>query len=94
MAHINYKQIDPALASSSTIHVGFRPGITESPETNKQAMMLAPVGGVIATHRVVDMVTKVIMKEFSNIRRARRYADKLDLEYGAIRYIVESITKK
>lgn len=46
----------------------------------------------IATmYKVIDIQTKAIVKTYSEdkARVARAYANKLDLKYGAVRYIVK-----
>ena len=40
------------------------------------------------TIQVIDTKTGEVVKTFSNSRRAHRYADKRDLEYGAVRFVV------
>lgn len=42
-------------------------------------------------YQVIDTQTKYIMGTYSTKRRATRKADKLDLEYGAIRYTVIAV---
>lgn len=45
------------------------------------------------THRVIDSKSKVEHGKYSSAKAAYRKADKLDSEYGAVRYIVEPIRK-
>lgn len=42
-------------------------------------------------YKVIDIQTKAIVKTYSEdkARVARAYANKLDLKYGAVRYIVK-----
>lgn len=42
-------------------------------------------------YQVIDRHTKKIMGTYQDVKRARRRADKLDLEYGAYRYGVEKV---
>lgn len=41
--------------------------------------------------QVIDTQTKIVVGTYSTLRRATNKADKLDLQYGAIRYRVVSI---
>lgn len=43
------------------------------------------------TYQVIDNKTKQIVGEYKSRKRASNRADKLDLEYGAYRYIVKPI---
>lgn len=44
------------------------------------------------TYQIIDIQTKQpVGKPYPTLRAARRRADKLDLEYGAIRYIVKAV---
>ena len=46
-------------------------------------------------YRLYDIVNKNFIKgEYSTFVRAQRKADKLDLSYGGIRYVVKSETSK
>lgn len=45
------------------------------------------------TYQVIDIRTKDIMGSYSTRKAASRKADKLDLQYGAIRYAVVPVTK-
>lgn len=40
-------------------------------------------------YKVIDLQTNQVMGTYKVMRRAYRRADKLDLEYGAIRYYVK-----
>lgn len=42
-------------------------------------------------YQVIDIQTKQVIGEYSTRRRASNRADKLDLAYGAIRYIVKPL---
>ena len=43
-------------------------------------------------YQIIDMKTgQPVGKPYTNVRRARARRDKLDLQYGAIRYRVEGI---
>lgn len=43
------------------------------------------------TYQVIDRQTGVVMGIYSSRKAATRKADKLDLEYGAIRYTVKAV---
>jgi hypothetical protein len=44
------------------------------------------------TYEVVDRMTgRVVSRPYTDRNRARRRADRLDLEYGAIRYYVREV---
>lgn len=43
------------------------------------------------THEIIDGQTQKLIGQYSSLRRAHRRADRLDLEYGAIRYHVRRI---
>ncbi len=43
------------------------------------------------TYQVVDIQTKQVVGTYGNRKAASRRADKLDLAYGAIRYVVRII---
>lgn len=40
------------------------------------------------TIQVIDTKTNAVVKTFTDSRRAHRYADKRDMEYGAVRFVV------
>lgn len=42
-------------------------------------------------YQIVDARTGQVVKEFSNKKRAWNKADKMDQEYGAVRYIVKTV---
>lgn len=42
-------------------------------------------------YQVIDNVTKAVQGTYATRKRARSRADKLDLQYGAIRYSVQTI---
>lgn len=41
-------------------------------------------------YNVIDIQTKAVIKSYAkaDLRKARAYANKLDLKYGAVRYVV------
>ena len=43
-------------------------------------------------YQVIDSQTQQVMGTFSSKTRAHHKADKLDLEYGAIRYFVRAVS--
>lgn len=44
----------------------------------------------IRMYKIIDIKTGLqVGKPYATLKRARRRADKLDLEYGAIRYVVQ-----
>lgn len=43
------------------------------------------------THEVVDIQTGKVTGSYGSLRRAHRAADRKDIEYGAVRYIVRRI---
>lgn len=43
------------------------------------------------TYQVVDLQTKQVIGTYGNRKAASRRADKLDLQYGAIRYSVRVV---
>ena len=45
----------------------------------------------MTTYQVIDIQTKQVMGIYKTRNRASNRADKLDLAYGAIRYIVKPI---
>ena len=45
----------------------------------------------INTYQVIDIQTKKVMGTYTSRAAASRRADKLDLAYGAIRYVVKII---
>ena len=45
------------------------------------------------THEVVDIKTNQVISKHVDVHRALRAADRLDLQYGAVRYIVRRIAK-
>ena len=45
-------------------------------------------------YHLIDNQTKKLIKVFNNRASASRKADKLDLEYGAIRYIVHIVQQQ
>lgn len=47
----------------------------------------------VPTHQVVDSQTGNVVGSYSSRKRAHTAADKKDLEYGAVRYIVKPIGK-
>ena len=46
----------------------------------------------VERYQVVDLQTKNVVREFNRKMAARRCADRMDLEYGAIRYTVKMVT--
>jgi len=42
-------------------------------------------------YQVIDRQTRAVVGTYSTLSRAHRAADKKDLEYGAIRYLVRRI---
>lgn len=42
-------------------------------------------------YQVIDSRTQEVRGTFQSLRRASRFADKLDQEYGAVRYIVQRL---
>lgn len=42
-------------------------------------------------YKVIDIQTKAVIRSYAadKVRAARAYANKLDLKYGAVRYIVK-----
>lgn len=47
--------------------------------------------GPEATHQIVDSQTGTVIGSYSSLKRASHAADKKDLEYGAVRYVVRRI---
>lgn len=43
-------------------------------------------------YHVVEHGTNRVVRTYPTLRAARRLADKLDLEYGAIHYFVQAVT--
>lgn len=43
------------------------------------------------TYQVIDIRTKQVVKTYADRKTARRAADRLDLQYGAVRYIVKAV---
>ena len=43
------------------------------------------------TYQVIDTKTGDTVKTFADSRKAHRYADRKDLEYGAVRYSVRIV---
>ena len=43
-------------------------------------------------YRVIDIQTNQVMGTYKTLRRATTRADRLDLEHGAVRYIVQAVT--
>lgn len=43
------------------------------------------------TYQVIDTRTGAVLKTFADARRAHRYADRKDTEYGACRYSVRFV---
>ena len=60
-------------------------------DTSNYDHYVLPVTGRVITHIVVDNHTKAVMSKHTNLRSAHRKADRLDLQYGAIRYIVRRV---
>jgi len=53
------------------------------------------INGVVNMFQVYDTQTKLFTKgEYSTVKRARSKADKLNLAYGAHRYIVKTNNKE
>ena len=42
-------------------------------------------------YQVIDNQTQVVMGIYSSLKAAHRRADKLDMEYGAVRYVVRRV---
>lgn len=42
-------------------------------------------------YSVVDIMTGEVVGSYKNRKRASRKADKLDMEYGAVRYVVRML---
>jgi len=42
-------------------------------------------------YQIIDAHTKQIVKTFDTAQKAHRYADRLDMLYGAVRYFVKFI---
>lgn len=42
-------------------------------------------------YQIIDIQTKGIMGTYQTLRRAHARADKLDLIYGSVRYIVQRV---
>lgn len=40
---------------------------------------------------VIDVQTQKVVGSFKNSHRAHRFADRKDMEYGAVRYVVKPI---
>ena len=44
-------------------------------------------------YKIIDKQTKKVMGTYKDVKRARRRAEKLDIEYGAYRYMVEKVAE-
>ena len=63
----------------------------QAPMQPEQAILAQ---GPAPTHQVVDSQTGQVVGQYSTRRRAMNVADKKDLEYGAVKYIVRPIMGK
>lgn len=75
-------QIDAIL----TVYQGAAPGNAEA-----QTRRLTYEGAANMTYQVIDIRTKQVVRSYDNRRAASRAADRLDQQYGAVRYIVRAV---